>query len=275
MRSVPSEARPAQAVEPNRASSRYDLGTVNKALDVVEHLARHREETLDSLARAVGMPKSTVFRLVHTLERRGYAVRGPSGSLGLGPRVLWLVSADNRNWVIELQKVAHPHLVALRDEFGDTVNLAVRSTDHVVYIDVVEGIHPLRFIEVPGTIGPLHATALGKALLAYLPAVEQKSVISSLRFEPLTPRTITDPESFRAELAATAGRGYALDDWETADGAKCVAVPILDRKSAPIAAISLSMPDSRFTEEKRAAATVALSAACQAIADAVDSDSRS
>ncbi len=255
------------------ASDRYSLGTVHKALDVVEHLAGQRQKSLDSLAKAVQMPKGTVFRLVHTLESRGYVVRGPSGHLGLGPRVLWLASGNSRNWVIELQKAAHPYLETLRDRFGDTVNLAVRSGDHLVYIDVVEGTHPLRFIEVPGTIGPLHATALGKALLAFLPVNDLKTVLPALRLEALTPRTITDPGRFREELTRTKSQGHALDDWETADGAKCVAVPIFDSKGIPLAAISLSMPDSRFSQEKLGAAKAALTEACRKTAEALQAAS--
>lgn len=246
---------------------RYDLGTVNKALDVVEHLARQREATFDSLARAVDMPKATVFRLVYTLERRGYIIRGPLGELGLGPRVLWLASGNNRNWVIELQQAARPHLVALRDAFGDTVNLAIRSSDHLVYIDVAEGTHPVRFIEVAGSVGPLHATALGKALLAHLPPAELRTVLASLSFQALTPKTIVDPELFSRELAKVRDSGYALDDWESVAGAKCVAVPILGRGGIPLAAISLSMPESRFSHDKLEAVRVALLETSRAIAE--------
>ncbi len=249
--------------------ARYELGTVNKALEVLEHLAHHNEETLETLGRALDMPKATVFRLVYTLEKRGYVVRTPLGALGLGPRVLWLVTESKRSWFLLLREAALPRMLELRDLFGDTVNLGTRSGSQLVYIDVVEGTYPVRFVEMPGALGPLHATALGKALLAHLPASELESVLSGLTLRRYTPATITNPDRLAKELAKIRSRGYSIDNGESVEGATCVGAPVLAKGGRPLAAISMAIPNSRLNAEKLDSVRSALLDACRRTEEAM------
>lgn len=226
--------------------SKYDLRSVRRALDVLEVLADAGELTLEALARRTGLPKPTVFRLVRTLEERGYVVRATSGNLGLGPRVLSLAGGERKPWVALVREVARPEMVRLRDALEDTVNLAVRAAGHVVYVDVAEGTYPVRFVESPGALGPLHATALGKVLLAFLPAAEREELLSELPLARLTARTIVDREQLQEELQKVRDAGFGVDDEESVEGARCVAAPILVEGGRALAAISVSAPAGRM-----------------------------
>lgn len=231
-------------------TSKYDLRSVRRALDVLEVLSDAGELTLEALARRTRVPKPTVFRLVRTLEERGYVVRGVSGALALGPRVFSLVGGGRKPWVVLLREVARPEMVRLRDVLEDTVNLAVRAAGHVVYVDVVEGTYPVRFVESPGALGPLHATALGKVLLAYLPSAERDELLGELPLARLTARTIVDREQLREELDRVREAGFAVDDEESVEGARCVAAPVLVESGRAVAAISVSAPTGRLCPER-------------------------
>lgn len=226
--------------------SKYDLRTVRRALDVLEVLSDAGALTLEALARRTGVPKPTVFGVVRTLEERGYMVRGPSGTLGLGPRVLSLAGGERKPWVVLLREVARPEMVRWRDALEDTVNLAVRAAGHVVYVDVVEGTYPVRFVESPGALGPLHATALGKVLLAFLPPAEREELLLELPLARLTGRTIVDREQLQDELRKVREKGFAVDDEESVEGARCVAAPVLVESGRGLAAISVSAPAGRL-----------------------------
>ena len=161
----------------------YELKTVNKALDIIEYMSTKTDINLDNLCKAVEMPKTTVFRMVRTLEKRGYIIKDPSGSLCLGPRILqWVSSPIKSEWIIRLQKAARPYMIDLRDLFEDTVNLGIRTGNNIIYIDVVEGTYPVRFIELPGALGPLHATALGK-VMSHILILELKNILKAFHLK--------------------------------------------------------------------------------------------
>lgn len=246
----------------------YSLKTVNKALDILEQLSIKSEDSLTSLYKTMDMPKTTIFRLVNTLEKRGYILKNSSGSLSLGPRVMGLVSSTLRSgWIAELNKTAHPYMVDLRDLYEDTVNLAIRIGDNLIYIDVVEGTYAMRFVELPGAIGSLHATALGKTLLAYLDPIELKNILKRLTFEKLTPSTIDNPDDFLYELQLTKKQGFALDCEGAVIGGSCIAVPILSDGKKPIAALSIASARARMLDARMESMKLSLMDACRNIED--------
>lgn len=254
-------------------AGKYDVAVVHKALDILEALAESDGLSLKELVQLTGIPKTSAFRLINTLEGRGYIDRKDGGAYVVGPRALRLEDGAAKR--LDLRAIARPHLELIRNEFGDTVNLAVLRGNLVVYIDVVEGSNVFRFVETPGSLGPVHATALGKAMLAHLPAQELDSLLEEVDFRPLTAKTITDPDRFRAELARCAARGYAVDDEETEPGARCVAAAILDAAGRPLAALSLSGSRDRLQGESLAAATRAVRTAAAAISAQISAGPRS
>jgi IclR family acetate operon transcriptional repressor len=151
----------------------------------------------------------------------------------------------------------------------ETVNLAVLDQGTVLYVDVIESPHEFRLSSRVGTRRSVHVTALGKALAAFLPAEAQENVLGSIAFQPATSKTIGNLVQFRQELEKIRRQGYAVDDEEAVQGARCVSAPILNSDGVPIAAASVSGPVTRVSPSVVAALAGAVMSAAQAISAAM------
>lgn len=212
--------------------------TLERGLEVLLSLAEG-ERTLSDLARATGLSKSTLYRLLSSLVRAGFAEE-KGGRYRVGPVAFAVGQAYRAKSLLE---AARPWMVWLRDETGESVNLAVRSGLQALYVDQVEGQRLVRLFTAPGSFAPLHATGVGKVLLAY------GGLPEGLRLEAYTPYTKTDEEALREELAQVRSQGYALDNEEKELGVRCVAAPIFGPEGEVVAALSLSAPASRLSQE--------------------------
>jgi DNA-binding IclR family transcriptional regulator len=200
---------------------------------------------MPQLVRASGYPRATVYRIVAALLQQGLIVEtaasGPSGAgarYGLGPRLLLLA---NRAWSqLDLRAALADDLLALRDETGETVHLAVPAGHELIYIDKLEGQGPVRMASRVGGRLALHCTAAGKAYLAALPAAEAEAAIDSLALVGRMPNTITQPAALREDMARIRQRGYAVDDEENERGIVCYGVAIVGQGGRPLACVSVS-----------------------------------
>ena len=204
---------------------------------------------LNEVTLRSSVPKSTVFRILSTLCHLGYVVRDGRGRTYHLSRKLADLTNDATG-TEALRRAALPHMLRLRDQFGETVNLGQLQLEKVVYVEVVPSEYALRLSERPGASVPVHATALGKAILAFSSPELVKSLITARPLPALTDHTITDPEELLRELQRIKTRGYALDLEETMPLANCIAVPILDPRGEALASMSLSGPSSRFQPRK-------------------------
>ena len=201
--------------------------------------------SLNEITVRAAVPKSTVFRILSTLCYLGYVVRdGQQRTYHLSRRLAELTNETASNET--LRRAALPHMLRLRDLFGETVNLGQLQLDKVVYIEVVPSEYALRLSERPGVSAPVHTTALGKAILAFSPPEVARSLLLGRPLPALTPHTITDPDELLRELGRVRARGYALDLEETMPLANCIAAPIPGPGGTALAAMSLSGPSSRF-----------------------------
>ena len=233
-----------------RARPRYAIQVLDKALELLEVLSGERSGlTLAELCARLDLPKSSVFRYLATLEARGYVERSEeSDKYLLG---LKLFELGNRVAArFDINEVSLPFMRKLLEAFRETVNLGILRDGQVVYLQILEGTHSMRMAARPGQRDWCHSTALGKAMLAYLPEVEVQAVIAQRGLPAFTPRTVTTPEALRAELACVRSRGYAVDDIENEAGVRCVAAPIFNHRGEVIAAISLSGPAERMTHSQ-------------------------
>jgi DNA-binding IclR family transcriptional regulator len=151
----------------------------------------------------------------------------------------------------------------------ETVNLAVLDHGSVLYVDVIESPHEFRLSSRVGTRRSLHVTALGKALAAFLPAEPRENILSTISFQPATSKTIMNLVQFRRELEKIQRQGYAVDDEEAVQGARCVSAPILNADREPIAAVSVSGPVTRVSPNQVAALAGAVTSAARAISAAM------
>ena len=223
------------------------VGTLKKTLRILEIICDSPKGLrLKEISEKTGFNKSTAYRLLVHLEREGYLVRDGSQAYVLG--IKFIEMAARGNWTEGLRSIAWPSLLELQRRVLETVNLAVLDLDSVLYVDVLESPHAFRLVSTPGMKRPLHCTALGKALLAFLPAADQERLLAAMTFDRMTRRTITSPARLRKDLVHIRESGYAVDDEEANIGARCVAAPILDAKQRAIAAISVSGPISRISQ---------------------------
>lgn len=229
------------------------IGSVQRALDILNIFeARSPELGTTEIAEAISLPKSTAAGLIHTLEVNGYLEQNTENrKYRLGYKLAERAGLFLNQY--DLRQVAAPYLHALLEECNESVNLALRRGSDMVYIERMHGTNMLGFRSEIGKRERVHSTALGKAYLAYLSRDEIQDFTAHHEFTPLTQNTITNVELFAADLACVRQRGYAIDDEENELGGRCVAAPILDFDSRPVAAISISvplqrMPDARLAE---------------------------
>lgn len=196
--------------------------------------------TLDQLAEALGVHKSTALRLLRTLEANGFVRREGAYHYRLGSALFDLANRALED--LDVRGTARPHLVELGAATGHTIHLATLEDDQVVYIDKVDSQHPVRMYSRVGKRAPLYCTAVGKVLVAGWPQEQREQLAHRLSYPKLTENTITSPESFLAELDRVHGQGYAVDRSEHEDFIHCIGAPIRDSRGEVVAALSLSAP---------------------------------
>jgi DNA-binding IclR family transcriptional regulator len=244
------------------------VGVISKVLRILEALQGSSAGLgLKAICDLTGIHKSTAHRFLKHLEREGYLVRTEAGAYLIGPRLSQMSTRGSQG--ATLQAVARPILWELWKSTQETVNLAVLDQGTVLYVDVIESPHEFRLSSRVGTRRSLHVTALGKALAAFLPAELRASILSTIKFQPATPKTIMNLVHFRQELEKIRRQGYAVDDEEAVQGARCVSAPILNADREPIAAVSVSGPVTRVSPNQVAALAGAVSSAARAISVAM------
>lgn len=213
------------------------LGNEDGALGVTE------------LGKRLDVDKSTAYRLVATLEDRGYVIQDPeTAKYRLGLKIVELggIILDK----IEIRREAAPFLKELVRETNEAVHLAVLMDDEVVYIDQERSPAVITVNTGVGRRALVHCTATGKVLTAFLPDERLERIIKHKGLPRFTPRTITSPEALRIHLAGVRDQGYAVDDEELTPGVRCVAVPVRNHRGKIVATIGISGPSSRISLEQ-------------------------
>lgn len=252
MATAPSSARGAvKALKPATTVERSgQVQSLVRALRLLEQVAEAADGiTLTEVAHRVGLPVSSAHRLLSTLQQEGY-VRFDN------ERTLWFVGV--RAFIVggaflrsrDLVQVARPYMRHLMEESGETVNLAVEDEGRAIYLAQVECRQLMRALAQPGARVPMHSSAVGKTLLAFVSEPRRAALLARMELERFTDRTIGGRRELDRDLAATRRRGYATDDEEHAVGLRCVAAPIFDEAREVVAAISLSGPAARVTDAR-------------------------
>jgi IclR family acetate operon transcriptional repressor len=228
----------------------HSIRAVRRVCDIIDLVqTRPQGLTLQEVADATGLPKSSAFRYLYTLEECGYVERTPSGDFTVG-----LALRSERLDVLS-QRI-QPYLAKLRDEVGETVNLGLLDNGRIVYVEIAESRKAVRNAPHPGDRAPIHSTALGKVLVAWTAEDVVLGLLDRYGMPPLTPKTIISPKKYLAELAQVRKQGYAVDDGEDGPDGRCVAVPLRGTR-LPLA-VSISAPASRLPIKDVPAAAAAL-----------------
>ncbi|MCG0239985.1 MAG: IclR family transcriptional regulator [Firmicutes bacterium] len=231
------------------SNRRAILQSVDSALRLLETFSRAEPElTLAELSRRLGLGKSTVFRLLSTLEARGFVERNPeTGRFRLGLKALYIGGlVIHRINLITGSQLALERLVR---ESGETAHLVVYERGEAVFVNKVESSRTVTMGSHIGARMPAYCTATGKVLLAHLPEGELERYLAETPLRRLTLHTITDPDRLREHLRQVREQGYAVDQQESEEGLMCVAAPIRGPQGNVVAAVSVSGPAVRLARQ--------------------------
>lgn len=230
----------------DNGTNSYRPVAAQRALQVLEHLARSGPNTVQEIAHDMGLPRSSLLGLLQVLEPMGYVRRLDGGRYTLGFQILFLSHALIDG--LDLAREALSVMRALTDKTGETTHLGILDSTQVVYIQKVESPQSIKLTSWVGRRVPCHSTSLGKVLLAWLEEPERERILRSLVLDRMTPRTLTADDDLRAEFGRVRKTGYAVDNEENEPGVRCIAAPIHDHRGVVIAAISVSGVASRLPE---------------------------
>ncbi|MDQ1043795.1 IclR family transcriptional regulator [Streptomyces sp. V4I2] len=233
--------------EKNGRGAASAVQSVDRAVSVLEILARHGEAGVTEIADELDVHKSTAFRLLGVLENRGLVAQAKDrGKYYLGAGVLRLAGAAAVR--LDISQEGVPVCREVADELGETVNIAVLDDDAAVNIMQARGTASVTAQNWLGRRTPLHATSSGKVLLAHLPPTLREGLLAR-SLPRFTERTITGTSVLRSELEAVVEQGYGIAVEELELGLAAVAAPIRSHDGKVIAAISVSGPVYRLTSD--------------------------
>lgn len=223
--------------------------SLGRALSILERLAEADGLTLTDLAQSVGLAPSTTHRLLTTLQQRRFADFDEEYGvwvIGVGAFNVGNAFLRNRRIVT----LGRPVMRRLMEDIGETVNLAVEDQSELVYVTQFESHAPMRAFFRPGRRAPMHASAVGKAMLAEMDDATVTDYLHRKGMPRFTDKTIVDPAALRSELLRIRERGWAVDDEEHTVGMRCVASTIHNEHGEVIAGVSVSGPSVRVTETR-------------------------
>lgn len=248
-------ARGARTAEPAnaRTSELRLIQSVDRALLLLETMAQARGTiSLRDLCEATGLNTSTSHHLLMTLAYRGYVRQDArSKEYGLGHKLFELSAAGARQ--IDIVQLAMPALERLNEQTGEAVHLAVLEGRDLVTVAKLDSRHAVRVDSgMMGKSGAAHATATGKAILAWLPEPEMRAILDARGMPAYTDNTVTSADELIRQLALVRRHGYAADHEEFQPGVICIGTAVRDHMGAVVASISCSAPTMRAGEEELA-----------------------
>lgn len=234
--------------EESPGENRYFSRAVGKAIQILELLSRSGTAlSLNDFSRETQLTKSSVFRLLQTLETLHYIRRDGNGHYLASNQNSTPVSSQYLNTLLA---AAREPMRRLNMEFGETVSLAVLMNNHIEVVHVIESASLIRMTNIVGRIIPPHASSMGKMITAWQDAETRKRLLQSYGMTRYNENTIVDERRIEEEYEQIRSRGFSTDAEETTPGGFCFGVGISSAPSRVEAAISLSMPRSRLPAEE-------------------------
>jgi DNA-binding IclR family transcriptional regulator len=249
------------------SEDRYHSRTIERALDVLESFQPAEPAlSLKDVSRRTGFPESTLFRILLTLQKRGYLEQRVDGTYQLTRKVLFGRLLDDAE---ALRALAAPQLQELASSFNETASLAYFFEEYIQVLDTVETFHEIRVSNRRGRILPPHCSAMGKAILAFQPAETVHRMLEAYGLTKRTEHSIVDRSALRAELERIQKEGFAVDREESMLGGICIGAPITSHSGHVIAALSVSTPVPRLPREREPLIQRGVVAAAKAVSVAL------
>jgi DNA-binding IclR family transcriptional regulator len=224
------------------------IGSLTKGLIILETLMEKKKIGVTELGTILGVNKSSAYRLLSTLEERGFVEQeSETGKYRLGIKLARLeaIVLDGS----KIREISYSYLKELTARTCETSSLSVLSENQGIIIEKINSEEKISANPYIGMVEPLYCTALGKAILSSFPEEKQREILESLNIIAYTPKTITQIPHIIEDLKRTAVAGVAVDDEEYSLGMRCIAAAVYDHKGETIAAIGISGPISRMRTE--------------------------
>ena len=246
---TPSQKKPARrsAID----DSGFSTPSLDRALAVLECIGQHPQGiSLSEMVEKLGVSMNFVYRVAQSLAAHGYAQRDAEKRFRIGAKMLRLCQPVHDD--VPLAEAALPALRWLSEETGEAAHLGMLSGSEGIVLERVIGRALIKFYVERGTRFPIHTSAPGKVIVAFLPEAERERTIAGMKFERFQPWTIANRRDFLQCLEAVRAQGYAVDAGEHLEGHHCLGAPIFDASGEAIASLWITGPSQRLSEERMA-----------------------
>jgi DNA-binding IclR family transcriptional regulator len=250
---------------PSEGNKYYEVGSLAKGFRILETITREGGLTVTEIARKISLNRSTTNRFVLTLADLGFIAVDENGKYTLTLKLFELAQQNDVLNTVTL--LARKYMLELRNLHENTVYFTQLEDRDIITLEVVQGSELIRADGKPGSKGPAHVQASGKAIMAFVPGQRIADYFATDALEMYTPNSITDPRTLKAELEKVRRDGYALDNEEWAMGIRGVAVPLVGTDGKSAYGISISGHSLIFTKEKALSAVNDLMRARNMLAD--------
>lgn len=241
----------------------YFINSLAKGLGVLDLLVEQGDASVSEAARALGLNRAACHRFLSTLHELGYVEKTAQSRYAASTKVMEMgLKLAGR---LEIRKISKPYMQKLAEISRETVNLGLYDQFEILHLDKIDSREILRIDAPTGSRTPAYCTALGKAILAFLPQDELNQFFRGVKLRRQGPRSMTSRKNLTAALAEIRLRGFAVDDEELSVGLRCVAAPIFDHSGMASYALSVSGPAVRLSLERIAKIQPRLRKCCREI----------
>ncbi|KYG26784.1 IclR family transcriptional regulator [Priestia endophytica] len=222
--------------------------TVVKSMQILNLFIKHSKLTFTEMLTYSEIPKTSLHRMVGSLEEMGFLTKDKDGFYSLG--LLFLQFGQLVANRLDIRIIAKPIMEQLRDDVEEAVNLIIRDGNEAMYIEKVDTLQPVRLYTSVGRRSPLYAGACSRIILAYLPEEEREAYLEHVELEQIGIGTITDKEKLRKILAQSKREGYTVSISELENYTTAISAPIFNHKGEVIAGLSIAGIEGRYGEER-------------------------
>ncbi|MCX7560249.1 IclR family transcriptional regulator [Sulfitobacter sp. F26204] len=257
----------------NNKTAQNTIKSLDRAMAVFDFLSEGQGKALSTLAADLDQSPATIYRILVTLEGRGLVEFDQTGQVWHIGAQAFVIGARflKRSPLVERARPVMRHLMEMT---GETANLGIEQNGQVLFVSQVETQAVIRAFFPPGTLSCMHASGIGKALMAHLSDARIDRLLSAVPLERFTEFTLTDRAALLSDLRETRRRGFAIDGEERNLGMRCIAAPVFDIHGEAVAGISVSGPTSRLGTEQIAPLSEAVVAAGHALSVAIGGTGR-
>jgi DNA-binding IclR family transcriptional regulator len=221
--------------------------TVVRSMDILNLFLTHSKLSFNEMVLFSGIPKTSVYRMVISLEEMGFLDKDKDGKYSLG--LLFLQFGHLVAERLDIRQIALPIMQKLHHEVGEAVNLIVQDGKEAIYIEKLDTKQPVRLYTAIGRRSPLYAGACSRVILAFLPHDERDQYLEQIELKPIASGTITDKERLRLLLEEAQRSGYTVSHSELENYSSAIAAPIFNYKGQVIAGISIAGLDVNYHQE--------------------------